>query len=143
MPPAPSTGVGATASTTCGNNTIEGGEVCDGTDLGGESCQSQVGCVGGTLVCNGTCSGYITTSCTGPNGTLESPEECDGSQFGGVDCIALGCSGGFLLCNNDCTIDTGNCTGCCADVGESCIDDVDCCPGNCSSGKPSTRTCQP
>ena len=127
----------------CGNNTIEGGEVCDGTDLGGESCQSQIGCVGGTLVCNGTCSGFITTSCTGPNGTLESPEECDDPDFGGLLCTDLGCSGGFLTCNGDCTIDTTSCTGCCAEVTEPCTEDIDCCSGNCSNGKPSTRTCQP
>ena len=33
-------------SETCGNNTVEGTEVCDGTDLGGETCETQ-GYLGG------------------------------------------------------------------------------------------------
>ncbi|HVR96688.1 MAG TPA: proprotein convertase P-domain-containing protein, partial [Thermoanaerobaculia bacterium] len=47
----------------CGNNLKEGTEVCDGTDLGGQTCVSQ-GFTGGTLSCNGTCSAFVTTSCT-------------------------------------------------------------------------------
>lgn len=30
----------------------------------------------------------------------------------------------------------------CADVGEACFMDSDCCSNNCSNGRPSTRTCQ-
>ncbi len=48
----------------CGNNTTESTEVCDGTDLGSESCTSQ-GCTGGTLACQNDCSDYDTSSCTG------------------------------------------------------------------------------
>ncbi len=47
----------------CGNNLREGTEVCDGTDLNGESCSSQGYC-GGTLACNGSCSGFDVSSCT-------------------------------------------------------------------------------
>ena len=47
----------------CGNNLKEGTEVCDGTDLAGQTCVSQ-GFTGGTLSCNGTCSAFVTTSCT-------------------------------------------------------------------------------
>ena len=43
----------AGCGSTCGNNVIEGGEVCDGTDLGGETCASQSCSGGGTLACNG------------------------------------------------------------------------------------------
>lgn len=46
----------------CGNDEIEGTEVCDGTDLGGETCSSQ-GFVGGTLACNEECDGFITSGC--------------------------------------------------------------------------------
>ena len=48
----------------CGNNTIELGEVCDGTDLGGESCVSQ-GFDNGVLACLSTCQDFDTTLCVG------------------------------------------------------------------------------
>src|SRR6185436_16293287 len=51
------------ATQTCGNNLREGTEVCDGTDLAGQTCVSQ-GFTGGTLACNGTCGGFLTTGCT-------------------------------------------------------------------------------
>ena len=47
----------------CGDGVKNGGEVCDGSDLGGASCIS-LGFAGGTLSCNGACNGYVTTSCT-------------------------------------------------------------------------------
>lgn len=47
---------------TCGNNTREGLEVCDGTDLFGQTCISQ-GFDGGTLACDGTCTGFDTSAC--------------------------------------------------------------------------------
>jgi len=53
----------------CGNNLIEGTEVCDGTALNGENCASQMGTgYTGTLSCAGDCSGYVTTSCVPPSG---------------------------------------------------------------------------
>lgn len=47
----------------CGNNVIEGSEVCDGTALAGQTCVSQ-GFSGGSLACNSGCTGYNTTACT-------------------------------------------------------------------------------
>jgi len=41
----------------CANNTREGTEVCDGEDLGGETCETQ-GYSGGMLSCLPDCSGY-------------------------------------------------------------------------------------
>ena len=49
---------------TCGNNTIEGTEVCDGTDLASETCASQ-GLSSGTLACNGGCTAFDTSACVG------------------------------------------------------------------------------
>jgi len=46
----------------CGNDTVETDEVCDGTDLGGETCESQ-GFVGGSLHCQPDCSDFDTTGC--------------------------------------------------------------------------------
>jgi subtilisin-like proprotein convertase family protein len=58
---------GTVVSPVCGNNLREGAEVCDGTDLAGQTCVSQ-GFTGGTLACNGTCSAFVTTSCTAGTG---------------------------------------------------------------------------
>ena len=46
----------------CGNDLAEGAEVCDGTDLVGESCVSQ-GFAGGALDCAADCSGFDTSGC--------------------------------------------------------------------------------
>lgn len=47
--------------TICGNNIKEIGEQCDGTDLGGQTCQS-LGYYGGTLTCNANCT-FNTSNC--------------------------------------------------------------------------------
>lgn len=59
----------------CGNNIIEGTEVCDGTALGGESCGTQ-GFDAGTLVCLQDCSGYDTSACTGGSCTDGETQLC-------------------------------------------------------------------
>lgn len=46
----------------CGNNVKDGSEVCDGTDLGGQTCSSQ-GFSGGTLACASTCGSFDTSGC--------------------------------------------------------------------------------
>jgi len=100
---------------TCGNNTAETGETCDGTDLNGASC-TDFGFTGGTLACNSTCDGYDTSGCTtstGPvcgNGIIETGEDCDSGNLGGATCSSLGFSGGTLSCSSSCTYDTSACT---------------------------------
>lgn len=47
----------------CGNNIIDPGEVCDGNSLSGQTCRTQ-GWDSGTLKCNSTCDGFLTTLCT-------------------------------------------------------------------------------
>lgn len=49
------------AGGTCGDGVLQQGELCDGADLGGETC-STIGHRGGTLGCTATCS-YDTTDC--------------------------------------------------------------------------------
>lgn len=52
-----------TSESECGDNDAEGtAEVCDGTDLDGESCSSQ-GFDSGTLACLANCSGFDTSGC--------------------------------------------------------------------------------
>ncbi|MCJ7816784.1 MAG: hypothetical protein MUP55_02900, partial [Candidatus Aenigmarchaeota archaeon] len=53
------------ACQTCGNNLREGSEVCDGSDLAGQTCISR-GFTGGTLACLSSCSGFDTSGCTNP-----------------------------------------------------------------------------
>lgn len=48
---------------TCGSDSIEGAEVCDGIDLGGKTCVTQ-GFESGTLTCLPDCSGYNTDDCS-------------------------------------------------------------------------------
>jgi len=48
----------------CGNNIIEGTELCDGTDLGDDDCVTiNQGFVDGTLACSSSCNSWDTTSC--------------------------------------------------------------------------------
>jgi hypothetical protein len=46
----------------CGNDVIEGSELCDTTDVGTASCQD-LGWDGGTLLCNAVCDGYDESMC--------------------------------------------------------------------------------
>ncbi len=59
---------GGTSGPVCGNNLIESPEVCDGSDLGGQTCVSQ-GFAGGTLACNASCSAFVTSGCTPTGGS--------------------------------------------------------------------------
>lgn len=46
----------------CGNNVVEGGEDCEGSDLNGKSCSDIAGFSGGTLACDISCS-FDTSNC--------------------------------------------------------------------------------
>ena len=56
----------------CGNGVADPGEVCDGSDLRGETCFSRAYRPGaGSLRCNSACSAYVTTNCSnGPINTV-------------------------------------------------------------------------
>ncbi len=73
----------------CGNKIREGVEVCDGTDLAGESCQN-LGFDAGTLSCAVDCTGYNTSGC---RSFVCGDTFCD--VAGGEDCIncAADCNG--------------------------------------------------
>ena len=84
------------AGPTCGNGQADGGEECDGSDLGGQSCVG-LGFVGGALSCTGGCT-FDTDGCTEcGNGAREAGEDCDdgGTDSGdgcGADCRFEGTS---------------------------------------------------
>ena len=63
-----SVNISATVTASCGNGYIDTGEQCDGSNLGGATCQS-LGYNSGTLSCSSLCA-YNTSNCsTGGNGS--------------------------------------------------------------------------
>jgi hypothetical protein len=110
----------------CGDDIIEGDEVCDGTDLAGESCQTH-GFDTGTLTCLGDCSGYDTSGCRN--------FECGNSiceLSAGEDCVS---------CPSDCNgIQSGNPNQqyCCGDGDGN--NPIDCTDFRCTAAG---RTCEP
>lgn len=113
---------------TCGNTIIEGTEICDSTDLGGQTCRSR-GFGNGTLRCSLTCQSFDYSQCstcgdqicqlsenpnncpndcpanTCGNQIIEGSEVCDGSNLNGQTCSTIpgGYNGGTLSCNSTCT----------------------------------------
>ncbi len=96
----------------CGDNIIDGDEVCDRDDVGGETCESQ-GFDGGALACMQACdafdtSGCVTFSCG--NGIREGREVCDGAALSDTTCVSLGFDAGDLACDANCgAFDTSGC----------------------------------
>lgn len=62
-------GITPGGSAVCGNNAIEAGEACDGSNLGGQSCATFSCNGGGTLSCNPGCTSVNTSACLGCPGT--------------------------------------------------------------------------
>ena len=126
--------------TVCGNNLVDGTDVCDGTDLAGETCQT-MGFVSGTLSCLADCSGFDTSACFSPscpNGVIDSGEDCEQGLPITATCIGLGFDGGTLGCQPNCSFDTSACTTAC--VPETCASlGKDC--GSWSDGCGDTLNC--
>jgi hypothetical protein len=80
----------------CGNDVIERGELCDGTDLAGHCID--FGFIGGTLACNATCDNLNFTACTGgPPGWT-----CPVVYYGN----STGCHCGCGVLDPDCSDDS-------------------------------------
>ena len=114
----------------CGNNTTEGVEACDGTDLNGTTC-ANFGCTGDALACQNDCTAFNTVACT------DCPV-CDNDFVceTGEDCIncPTDCVGGTsttAFCGN------GICE---AGDGENCLNCADDCNGK-QNGRPRDRFC--
>jgi hypothetical protein len=93
---------------TCGNSTRDAGELCDGAELGGSTCQD-FAFTGGTLSCGVDCLSYDFSACVGGgedpvcgNGEREAGEVCDGAEVGGSNCQGFGFDQGSLTCLDTC-----------------------------------------
>ena len=109
----------------CGDGKKNGSESCDGTDLGGATCQSH-GYFAGSLKCKLDCS-FDTSACTNcGNGVVDAGETCDGSELKGQTCSSTGFEGGSLQCAKDCKLDTSGCYKC----GDGKLNGAEQCDGN-------------
>lgn len=110
-----------TCPNNCGNGVIDSNEECDGTDLGGFTCEDfdLTGGAGG-LSCNVDCT-LNTSSCSGTscnnNGIQETGEECDRDDFsskpGNMNYTCMDFddyTGGDLSCTSNCRINRDGCT---------------------------------
>lgn len=95
----------------CGNDAIDIDETCDGTDLGGVTCEDQ-GYLGGDLACAADCMGFDPSGCFSMqcgDDMVSGTEDCDGEDLNGQTCELLGYDGGVLACDA-CAFDTDGCT---------------------------------
>ncbi|HEY7216212.1 MAG TPA: prenyltransferase/squalene oxidase repeat-containing protein, partial [Thermoanaerobaculia bacterium] len=105
---------GCTAAPRCGDNLRnQPFEVCDGSDLAAQTCQSQ-GFSAGTLACAADCLSFNVGGCTAAptcgDGVVNQPNElCDINDLRGATCQSLGLGGGQLRCAADCNLDTSQC----------------------------------
>jgi len=98
--------------TVCGNNVLEGEEVCDLAQLSGETCQS-LGFQGGQLGCLLTCDDYNLLGCfICGNEVVDIAEDCEGTVHEDVTCVSLGFEAGDVTCGNDCLYDLSECSIC-------------------------------
>ena len=89
--------------TICGDHRRSGPEVCDGADVGGQSCIG-LGFDGGYLLCNETCDALDLTTCSTCGDNVRTlTERCDGTDLGGETCQTLGFASGTLACTADCS----------------------------------------
>jgi hypothetical protein len=74
---------GYPATAMCGDNFLSSSEICDGNQLGANSCASE-GFLGGTLTCDGSCQ-LVTTGCTNPTWTEDwESGNMDSATWGGA-----------------------------------------------------------
>jgi hypothetical protein len=100
-------GSAVTLATLCGDDHVDEGEECDGTMLGGATCES-LGFAKGDLAC--TQCHLDTSACNGcGNGVIDDGEDCDTGDLGGRSCTTLGFTGGTLGCTTRCKLDTASC----------------------------------
>lgn len=67
----------------CGDGNVDAGEVCDGSNLNGETCTSVGSFTGGTLSCASDCLSFVTSSCSSSSTTPSSGGSGGGGSGGG------------------------------------------------------------
>lgn len=92
----------------CGNDLIEAGEVCDGADLGGQTCMAR-GFVSGELTCLPDCSGFDHSGClmcgdTPPTVDGECPPQCNSCT---TDTCMIDCTGDQVCAEQSITCPDG------------------------------------
>lgn len=110
-PDAPTANPGVPNEGICGNGDLEPDELCDLTNLDGESCES-LGFGRGTLSCHPLCR-WNTSQCGFCGDGYLNPdyEECDIDKFpDGASCADHGFLNGELSCDSNCKIVTTDCT---------------------------------
>ncbi|MCA9520390.1 MAG: hypothetical protein KC609_05440 [Myxococcales bacterium] len=130
----------------CGNNTREGVERCDGTDLDGRKCETEGFPNGGTLSCADNCLGFDTSGCTAgcrapDEACVTSKDCCDGSCIDNR-CVqqkstcgepGASCNVAADCCNLACVSGTCAFDGGCAPIGQPCASDGQCCSNTCGT----------
>lgn len=121
-----------TPGTRCGNDLVEGTETCDGTQLGGATCES-LGLTAGALSCASDCRSLDRSACgaaaTCGNAAIDGPEVCDGVMLN-EDCTDRGFGGGTLSCLPNCNgYDTRACTAPQPMCGDNRVEGVEVCDG--------------
>jgi len=112
--PEPETSDGTTGGVAvCGNNVVEGDEVCDLGQINGQTCQS-LGYQGGQLGCLLTCTDYNLLGCfICGNDVVDIAEDCEGGVVPEeVTCEELGYEAGTVACGADCLFDLSDCSIC-------------------------------
>ncbi len=128
----------------CGDDIIDAGETCDGSEWGDITECSDLGYTGGTLTCGNDCS-FDVSECTGGtsgvcgDNEINAGEQCDGYDWGDfTDCTDFDdFINGTLGCDSDCEFDTSMCQ-----VEQpQCNENMDCASGFCIEGFCADPTC--
>nr|MBA4404996.1 hypothetical protein [Nanoarchaeum sp.] len=120
----------------CGDGSITGSEVCDGSNLNDQTCVLQ-GFDSGTLSCNNDCLSFNTANCVNQECSINADCE-DGNVCTTNTCNTGSCAVSYntLSCNDNsvCTANDvcslGSCSG---TTISSCINSDGCCPGSCTN----------
>jgi uncharacterized protein DUF1566 len=99
----------------CGDGVVQTnkGEQCDGSNLNGQTCQTEGFPEGGTLSCNSSCQ-FDTSGCfVCGDGKVDGPEQCDQGNLNGGTCSSATSGAkpfGTLSCGGGCVFNTSGCT---------------------------------
>lgn len=120
----------------CGNGVLEAGEVCDGTDLGGQTCTSAIGHLQGQLACTAECRLDLTDCSTCGDGRVEGSEGCDDANTAADDGCSPTCeTEPGWICSGEPSACNFTCSNGQLDEGEACDD------GNLEDGDGCSSAC--